>query len=144
MGLFGWRARPTLPEIEARLPALRGRDEPALLAALTELRRLHDADNPRADLVDAEPRLRRLVLEAATPVRVAALDAWACVVERRVERHHLDLLFDLSSEPALPPALLDAVMRAALLFGDADGQLSQALRQNAALHYKTRKNQHLR
>jgi len=144
MGLFGWRARPTLPEIEARLPALLGGDEPARMAALDELRRLHDATQSRADFLAAEPLLRRLLFEGSTAVRVAALDAWAAVLAGRAERSHIDVLFDLASEPDLHPALLDGATRVARSFGDPDGQLAQALRTDAAPGYSTRKNQHLR
>jgi hypothetical protein len=154
MRLFRW-GRPSCAELIQSWPALEGRahpaqpgaqsaakqsaDDDACLAALSEMRARQDAHVARHDLIAAEPLLRALVLDGSPRVRCAALETWATILEGRVTRAHVDVLFDLSSEPDLDPALLDSAIRAALTFGD-DGDMAAALVAQSA----TRRNQALR
>lgn len=141
MRLFRW-GRPSRAELIASWPALEGRaEDDARLKALDEMRARQDAHVARHDLIEAEPLLRALVLDGSPKVRCAALETWATILEGRVTRAHVDVLFDLSSEPDLDPALLDSAIRAALSFGD-DGDMAAALVSQS--QSATRRNQALR
>ncbi len=143
MRLFGWR-RIGIDDVIARWPALAApaSDERVVLAALYQLRAEQDATHARRDFLAAEPLLERLLHGSSAQVRRAALDAWATILEGRVRRAHVDLLFDLSSEPDLDPLVLEGAIRAALSFGDEEGRITAALVENS--QSSTRKNQHLR
>lgn len=86
-------ARPAADTILDRFPALRGEPEPAQLAdALLQLRFDHLSTDPARDLVAISPRLVELFGHGDAAVRVAALDAWAELVDGRPGGEHLDAL----------------------------------------------------
>lgn len=124
--------RPTLAAIVARWPALDGGDPAAQVAALVDLRRVHDARVRERDLRAVLPRLEALVAAGVPEVRCAALEAWATVLGRRAGRAHADVLCDLASEPDLPRPLLQSALRVALRFRE-DGELARKLLENAPI-----------
>jgi len=106
-----------LPEIEARFRNLRSQDEDALCDALREF--FLACYSEGAELMEAEQLIAWYMQNGATVrVRRGALEAWANLVDNRVQPHHLQALHAVASTPGLDDETFEQVIIAATKFAE--------------------------
>ncbi len=112
-------ARPELPAIEARWPALAA-DEAgdATADALRELRFVHDPDEAANDFLAVEPRLAQLLRTGSPSVRDAAMDTYADVLAGRGGPPHVARLRAVLDAGPADPECAKLVATAARIGGD--------------------------
>ncbi len=118
-----------LPEVLGRFPGLQSRDEEELKRALYDL--FLACYSEGGELMEVEPIVGRLMFEGTVEVRRKAIEAWANLVDNRVQPHHLQALFALANAPGLDDETFEQVIIAATKFAEEGAlQLVQQLAQN--------------
>lgn len=102
--------------VVGRFPGLESQDEDELCDALRELFLASYSEG--ASLMEAEPRVRSLVETGSVRVRRAALEAWANLVDNRVQPHHLHVLYAVANRPGLDEETFEQVIVAATKFAE--------------------------
>jgi HEAT repeat protein len=105
-----------LAEIEARFPNLRSQDEDALCDALREL--FLACYSEGAQLMEAEQLVAWYMQNGTVRVRRQALEAWANLVDNRVQPHHLQTLYAVANTPGLDDETFEQVIVAATKFAE--------------------------
>ncbi|MBI5537003.1 MAG: HEAT repeat domain-containing protein [Deltaproteobacteria bacterium] len=103
-------------EIFSRFPGLRSRDESTLTEALREV--FLACYSEASQLQELEPYLANLMRQGTQAVRLAALEAWANLVDNRVKPHHLETLYAVANTPGLDQDTFDQVIVAACKFAE--------------------------
>ena len=88
-----------LQEIEARFPNLRSQDEDALCDALRDF--FLACYSEGAQLMEAEQLIAWYMQHGTVRVRRCALEAWANLVDNRVQPQHLQTLYAVANTPGL-------------------------------------------
>ena len=131
-----------LNEIEARWPNLRSQNEDDLIEALRDFFLACYSDG--AELMEGEQLIGWYVQNGATAaIRKGALEAWANLVDNRVEPRHLQMLYAVANTPALDDDTFEQVIIAATKFAE-EGALNLvqqlAAHQNAEIREKVAAN----
>ena len=118
-----------LAQVLARFPGLQSHDEEALKKALYDL--FLACYSEGGELMEVEPLVGQLMFQGTLEVRKKAIEAWANLVDNRVQPHHLQALFALANTPGLDEETFEQVIVAATKFAE-EGALGlvQQLAQN--------------
>lgn len=124
-----------LQEIVNRFPGLQGRDEDSLCDGLYQL--FLECYSNGGQFMEAEPMLAHYMRTGSARVKRNALQAWANLVDNRVQPQHLQSLYGIANTPGLDPETFDEVIRAACKFAE-EGALPmvQQLVQHASPHVR--------
>lgn len=122
-------------EVIARFPGLQSHDEEALCKALTDL--FLECYSNGGQYMEAEPMLSHYMRNGTARVKRTALQAWANLVDNRVQPQHLQSLYAIANSPGLDPETFDEVIRSACKFAE-EGTLAmvQQLAQNPSPHVR--------
>ncbi|HEX7665961.1 MAG TPA: HEAT repeat domain-containing protein [Polyangiaceae bacterium] len=133
-----------LAEIEARFPNLRSQNEDQLCDALYDF--FLACYSEGAQLMEAEPVVGWYIQNGSTAqVRRKALEAWANLVDNRVERRHLEMLYAVANTPALDDETFEQVIVAATKFAEEGAlNLVQQLAQNPSAEIREKVASNLR
>lgn len=102
--------------VYARFPGLQARDEPSLCDALQQL--FLECYFNGGQYMEAEPLLAHYMRTGTVTVRRSALQAWANLVDNRVQPQHLQSLYGIANTPGLDQDTFDEVIRAACKFAE--------------------------
>ena len=136
--------RMPLQEIEARFKNLRSQNEEELCDALREF--FLACYSEGAQLMEAEPLVGWYVQNGATvAIRRSALEAWANLVDNRVQPNHLQMLYAVANTPGLDDETFEQVIIAATKFAEEGAlQLVQQLCQNPSADVRAKVAKNLR
>ena len=124
-----------LQEIVGRFPGLQARDEDALCDGLYQL--FLECYSNGGQFMEAEPMLAHYMRTGTMRVKRSALQAWANLVDNRVQPQHLQSLYGLANTPGLDVETFDEVIRSACKFAEEGAlQMVQQLAQNASPHVR--------
>ncbi len=124
-----------LPEVMARFPGLASQNEDELCDALYEL--FLECYSDAGRYMEVEPTLAHYMREGTVRVRRKALEAWANLVDNRVQPQHLQSLYAVANTPGLDEETFDEVIKAACKFAEEGAlQMVQQLAQNADPHVR--------
>jgi HEAT repeat protein len=118
-----------LHEIEARFQNLRSQDEDALCESLRDF--FLACYSEGAQLMEAEQLIAWYMQNGTVRVRRSALEAWANLVDNRVQPQHLQTLYAVANTPGLDDDTFEQVIIAATKFAEEGAlPLVQQLAQN--------------
>jgi HEAT repeat protein len=126
-----------------RFPDLQSNDEEAIVEALRQL--FVACYSEGGQLLEIEPVVLRHLHNGSARVRRAALEAWANLVDNRVQPHHLQTLYQVANTPGLDDETFEQVIIAATKFAEEGAlPLVQALAQDPRSDVRKRVAQNLR
>lgn len=132
-----------LADIEARFVNLRSPNEDELCEALREL--FLACYSEGSELMEAEPLLAWYLQNGTVRARRAALEAWANLVDNRVQPNHLQTLYAVANTPGLDDETFEQVIIAATKFAEEGAlQLVQQLAQDPRADVRTKVAENLR
>ncbi len=105
-----------LAEIEARFKNLRSQNEEELVEALREF--FLACYSEGSELMEAEPLVAWYMQNGTVRVRRQALEAWANLVDNRVQPQHLQTLYAVANTPGLDDETFEQVIVAATKFAE--------------------------
>lgn len=103
-------------EVIARFPGLQAHDEETLCNALQQL--FLECYSNGGQYMEAEPMLAHYMQHPSLRVKRSALQAWANLVDNRVQPQHLQSLYAIANTPGLDPETFDEVIRSACKFAE--------------------------
>ena len=132
-----------LAEIEARFQHLRSQDEDLLCDALREF--FLACYSEGAELMEAEQLVAWYMQNGTVRVRRQALEAWANLVDNRVQPQHLQTLYAVANTPGLDDETFEQVIVAATKFAEEGAlPLVQQLAQDPRSDVRAKVAQNLR
>ncbi len=105
-----------LDEIYRRFPKLQTRDEDTLCEGLNDI--FLDCYSNAGQYMEAEPMLAHYMQTGSVRVRRNALQAWANLVDNRVQPQHLRTLYAVANLPGLDQETYDEVIKAGCKFAE--------------------------
>lgn len=122
-------------EVFQRFPGLRSNSEEQLTEALRDL--FLACYSEAGQLLEIEPTLAHYMKNGSVAVRRAALEAWANLVDNRVQPHHLQSLYAVANTPGIDQETFDQVIVAACKFAEEGAyHLVQQLSQSQDPHVR--------
>jgi len=135
--------RISLQDVLARFPNLQSRDEEQLKDALYEF--FLACYSEGAQLMEAEQLIAHHMMNGTVEVRRKALEAWANLVDNRVQPHHLQTLHAIAQAPGLDDQTFEQVIIAATKFAEEGAlPLVQQLAQDTRSDVRAKVAQNLR
>ena len=124
-----------LPEVFGRFPGLQSQNEDELCDALYEL--FLECYSDAGKYMEVEPVLSQYMQNGTVRVRRKALEAWANLVDNRVQPQHLQSLYTVANTPGLDQETFDEVIKAACKFAEEGAlQMVQQLAQSSDPHVR--------
>ncbi len=108
--------RISLDDVIARFPNLHSRDEEPLCDALNDF--FLACYSEGGELMEAEPLVSWHMQNGTVKVRRKALEAWANLVDNRVQPHHLQTLYAFANLPGLDADTFEQVVVASTKFAE--------------------------
>ena len=105
-----------LEQIYQRFPGLRGGDEESVAGALYDF--FLACYSEGSELMEAEPVIAWHLHNGSLRIKQKALEAWANLVDNRVQPQHLQTLYGIANTPGLDQETFDQVVVAATKFAE--------------------------